>query len=80
MLNELEGIAMTEIKATITGNVWKILVKVGDEVEEDDEVVILESMKMEIPIESIDDGTVVEIRTAEGASVKEGDVLLVLGD
>jgi acetyl-CoA carboxylase biotin carboxyl carrier protein len=55
-------------------------VKVGDEVEEDDEVLILESMKMEIPIESIDDGTVVEIRTAEGASVKEGDVLLVLGD
>jgi acetyl-CoA carboxylase biotin carboxyl carrier protein len=71
---------MTEIKATITGNVWKILVKVGDEVEEDDEVVILESMKMEIPIESIDDGTVVEIRTSEGAAVKEGDVLLVLGD
>ena len=52
----------------------------ANEVEEDDEVVILESMKMEIPIESIDDGTVVEIRTAEGASVKEGDVLLVLGD
>lgn len=71
---------MTEIKATITGNVWKILVNVGDEVEEDDEVVILESMKMEIPIESIDDGTVVEIRTAEGAAVKEGEVLLVLGD
>jgi acetyl-CoA carboxylase biotin carboxyl carrier protein len=78
--NKLERTAMTEIKATITGNVWKILVKVGDEVEEDDEVLILESMKMEIPIESIDDGTVVEIRTAEGASVKEGDVLLVLGD
>ena len=71
---------MTEIKATITGNVWKILVSVGDEVEEDDEVVILESMKMEIPIESIDDGKVVEIRTKEGAAVKEGDVLLVLGD
>jgi acetyl-CoA carboxylase biotin carboxyl carrier protein len=71
---------MTEIKASITGNVWKILVKVGDVIEEDDEVVILESMKMEIPIEAIDDGTVVEIRTTEGASVKEGDVLLVLGD
>ena len=71
---------MTEIKASITGNVWKILVKVGDVIEEDDEVVILESMKMEIPIEAIDDGTVVEIRTAEGAAVKEGDVLLVLGD
>jgi acetyl-CoA carboxylase biotin carboxyl carrier protein len=71
---------MTEIKASITGNVWKILVKVGDVIEEDDEVVILESMKMEIPIEAIDDGTVVEIRTTEGAAVKEGDVLLVLGD
>jgi acetyl-CoA carboxylase biotin carboxyl carrier protein len=71
---------MTEIKASITGNVWKILVKVGDTVEEDDEVVILESMKMEIPIESIDDGIVAEIRTSEGAAVKEGDVLLVLGD
>ncbi len=69
---------MTEIKASITGNVWKILVSVGDEVEEDDEVVILESMKMEIPIESIDDGKVVEIRTKEGAAVKEGEVLLVL--
>jgi len=71
---------MTEIKASITGNVWKILVKVGDAVEEDDEVVILESMKMEIPIESIGEGRVVEIRTEEGASVKEGAVLLVLGD
>ena len=69
---------MTEIKASITGNVWKILVSVGDEVEEDDEVVILESIKMEIPIESIDDGKVVEIRTKEGAAVKEGEVLLVL--
>ena len=69
---------MTEIKASITGNVWKILVSVGDEVEEDDEVVILESMKMEIPIESIDDGKVIEIRTKEGAAVKEGEVLLVL--
>ena len=69
---------MTEIKASITGNVWKILVSVGDEVEEDDEVVILESMKMEIPIESIDDGKVIEIRTKEGAAVKEGEVLLFL--
>ncbi len=68
-----------EITASITGNVWKILVKVGDEVEEDDEVAILESMKMEIPIESPDDGTITEIRVAEGASVKEGDVLFVLG-
>ncbi len=69
---------MTEIKASITGNVWKILVGVGDEVEEDDEVVILESMKMEIPIESPDDGVVKSIAVAEGAAVQQGAVLLVL--
>ncbi len=67
-----------DVKASITGNVWKILVKVGDEVEEDDEVVILESMKMEIPIEAPDDGTVSEICVAEGDAVKEGQVLLKL--
>ncbi|MBN92473.1 MAG: acetyl-CoA carboxylase biotin carboxyl carrier protein subunit [Deltaproteobacteria bacterium] len=71
---------MTEIKASITGNVWKILVTVGQEVEEDDEVVILESMKMEIPIESPDDGTVAEIRISEGDAVKQGAVLVVLND
>ena len=69
---------MTEIKASITGNVWKILVAVGDEVEEDDEVVILESMKMEIPIESPDDGVVKSIAVAEGDAVKQGAVLVVL--
>ncbi|MEE2829649.1 MAG: acetyl-CoA carboxylase biotin carboxyl carrier protein subunit [Myxococcota bacterium] len=69
---------MTEIKASITGNVWRILVKVGDEVEEDDEVVILESMKMEIPIESPDDGKVTKICVEEGSSVKDGEVLIVL--
>ena len=68
-----------DITASITGNVWKILVKVGDEVEEDDEVAILESMKMEIPIESPDDGRIVEIRVAEGEAVNEGAVLFVLG-
>ena len=69
---------MTEIKASITGNVWRILVKVGDEVEEDDEVVILESMKMEIPIESPDDGTVTKICVEEGSAIKDGEVLVVL--
>ena len=67
-----------DIKATITGNVWKILVQVGQEIEEDDEVVILESMKMEIPIESPADGVVREIRVAEGDAVNEGVVLVVL--
>ena len=68
-----------DVTAHITGNVWKIEVAVGDEVSDGDTVVILESMKMEIPVESEDDGTVTEIRCEEGQSVNEGDVLVVLG-
>lgn len=67
-----------EIKAHITGTVWKIEVKVGDAIEEGDTVVILESMKMEMPVEADDDGTVQEIRVSEGQAVKEGEVLVVL--
>jgi acetyl-CoA carboxylase biotin carboxyl carrier protein len=69
---------MADIEAHITGNVWKIEVEVGDQVEEGDTVVILESMKMEIPVEAEDDGTVKEIRCEEGQAVSEGDVLVVL--
>ena len=68
----------TEIEAHITGTVWKIEVKVGDDVSEGDTVLILESMKMEIPVEAEDDGKVSEIRCEEGQSVSEGDVLVVL--
>ena len=66
------------IKAHITGTVWKIEVKVGDRVEEGQSVVILESMKMEMPVEAEDSGTVTEIRCEEGQAVNEGDVLVVL--
>jgi acetyl-CoA carboxylase biotin carboxyl carrier protein len=69
---------MADIEAHITGNVWKIQVAVGDSVADGDEVIILESMKMEIPVESEDDGVVKEIRCEEGQSVTEGDVLIVL--
>ena len=69
---------MPEVEAHITGTVWKIEVAVGDKVDEGDTVVILESMKMEIPVEAEDDGTVKEIRCEEGQSVSEGDVLVVL--
>jgi acetyl-CoA carboxylase biotin carboxyl carrier protein len=69
---------MADIEAHITGNVWKIEVSVGDHVEEGDTVVILESMKMEIPVEAEDEGKVAEIRCHEGDSVSEGDVLVVL--
>jgi acetyl-CoA carboxylase biotin carboxyl carrier protein len=69
---------MADIEAHITGNVWKITCAVGDTIEDGDEVVILESMKMEIPVESEDDGVVKEIKCAEGQSVTEGEVLVVL--
>jgi acetyl-CoA carboxylase biotin carboxyl carrier protein len=69
---------MADIEAHITGNVWRVEVAVGDTVEDGDTVVILESMKMEIPVEAEDDGTVKEIRCQEGQAVSEGDVLVVL--
>ena len=67
-----------EIEAQITGNVWKIEKAVGDEVEEEEVLLIIESMKMEIPVEAPCAGRIAEIRTAEGESVEEGDVLVVL--
>ena len=67
-----------EVEGQITGNVWKIETKVGDVVEEDDVLLIVESMKMEIPVEAPEDGKVLEIKVAEGQSIEEGDVLVVL--
>ncbi len=69
---------MAGIEAHITGTVWKIEVAVGDTVEEGDTVLILESMKMEMPVEAEDEGTVKEILVAEGQAVSEGDTLVVL--
>ena len=69
---------MAGIEAHITGTVWKIEVAIGDNVEEGDTVVILESMKMEMPVEAEDEGTVAEILVEEGQSVSEGDTLVVL--
>lgn len=67
-----------EVKAHITGTVWKIQVQVGDEVEEEDELIILESMKMEIPVESPVDGVVKEIRINEADPVEEGQILIII--
>jgi acetyl-CoA carboxylase biotin carboxyl carrier protein len=69
---------MANVEAHITGTVWKIEVQLGDTVEEGDTVVILESMKMEMPVEAEDPGTVAEIRCEEGQAVSEGDTLVVL--
>jgi acetyl-CoA carboxylase biotin carboxyl carrier protein len=68
----------TEVQAHITGTVWKIEVKEGDTVGEGDTVVILESMKMEMPVEAPTAGRVKEIKVKEGAPVEEGAVLLIL--
>jgi acetyl-CoA carboxylase biotin carboxyl carrier protein len=68
----------TNVKAHITGTVWKIDKRVGDEVASGDSVVILESMKMEMPVESPIAGKIVEIRCSEGQAVEEGAVLAVV--
>ena len=69
---------MANVEAHITGTVWKIEVEVGDEIAEGDTVAILESMKMEMPVEAEDEGRVTEILCQEGQSVSEGDALVVL--
>jgi acetyl-CoA carboxylase biotin carboxyl carrier protein len=69
---------MADVEAHITGTVWKIECNVGDTVDEGDTVVILESMKMEMPVEAEDAGTVKEIVCQEGQAVSEGDTLVVL--
>ena len=68
----------TRIEAHITGTVWKIEVKIGDRVSEGQTVVILESMKMEMPVEATASGTVTAILIKEGESVQEGAALVEL--
>ncbi|SMY13311.1 biotin/lipoyl-binding carrier protein [Brevibacterium jeotgali] len=67
-----------KVVAEMTANVWKLLVKVGDEVTEGDELAILESMKMEIPVESDYSGKVTEVTIEEGGPVNEGDIMVVI--
>jgi biotin carboxyl carrier protein len=69
---------MTLVKAEITANVWQVRTEVGATVGEGDELIVLESMKMEIPVTAPSDGTVAEIRVAPDDKVTEGDVLIVL--
>jgi len=69
---------MIDVPAHITGTVWKIERKVGDAVQAGDILVILESMKMEMPVEAPGPGTVAEVRCKEGQAVSEGETLVVL--
>ena len=70
---------MIEVKAEIVGTVWKILAKAGDQVAEDQTLLILESMKMEIEVVAPKAGTVERITVTENELVKEGQVLVVMG-
>ncbi|MDQ4142473.1 MAG: biotin/lipoyl-binding carrier protein [Actinomycetota bacterium] len=62
----------------MVANVWKVVVAPGDAVEEGDTLVILESMKMEIPVEATAGGTISELNVTEGGVVQEGDVIAVI--
>ena len=69
---------MPDIRASMAGTIFKVLVQVEDKVEPGQDVIILESMKMEIPIQAETAGTVTEVKVAEGEFVNEGGVLVVL--
>ena len=68
----------TLVEAQVAGNIWKIEAEVGAEVELEDTLLIIESMKMEIPVEAPCAGCVAEIRVREGESIDEGAVLAVI--
>lgn len=72
--------ATQTIRSEITGTVWKIVVQAGDVLEADDTIMILESMKMEIPVVAPEAGRVVELLVAEGAPVREGQEVAVFED
>ena len=69
---------MAEVRAEMVANVWKVVVAEGDTVSDGDTLVILESMKMEIPVLAEGDGTVSSLAVSEGDVVQEGDVIAVI--
>ena len=70
---------MAEVRAEMVANVWKVVASEGDQVEEGDTLVILESMKMEIPVLAEDAGTVTKMHVGEGDVVQEGDLIAIIG-
>lgn len=69
---------MAEVRAELVSNVWKVLVSQGDRVAEGDPLVILESMKMEIPVLAEDAGVIASLDVAEGDVIQEGDLIAVI--
>ena len=70
---------MAEIRAEMVANVWKVVAAQGDRVDDGDTLVILESMKMEIPVLAEEAGTITSIHVAEGDVVQEGDLIAEIG-
>lgn len=70
--------ARIEVRAEVTGTVWKIVAPVGTQVEADEPILIAESMKMEIPVASERAGTVVELMLAEGDAVMDGQLVAIV--
>jgi acetyl-CoA carboxylase biotin carboxyl carrier protein len=71
-------VVAVEIQAEMVANVWQVVAEEGDDVVEGDTVLVLESMKMEIPVLAETAGVVAEVKVAEGDVVREGDVLAVI--
>ncbi|MCL4235343.1 MAG: acetyl-CoA carboxylase biotin carboxyl carrier protein subunit [Deltaproteobacteria bacterium] len=69
---------MADVKSEVTGSVWKIVVTEGQTVSEEDELMILESMKMEIPVEAPCDGVVKKIHVAEGQQIGTDELLVTI--
>ncbi|MFI7424820.1 biotin/lipoyl-binding carrier protein [Nonomuraea sp. NPDC049684] len=69
---------MAEVRAEMVANVWKVVVREGETVSEGDTLVILESMKMEIPVLAEDGGVVSQLKVAEGDVIQEGDLIAVI--
>jgi biotin carboxyl carrier protein len=69
---------VAEVRAEMVANVWKIIVAEGDQVEDGDTLVILESMKMEIPVLAEDSGVVAQLKVVEGDVIQEGDLIAVI--
>jgi biotin carboxyl carrier protein len=69
----------TEVKAPMPGKILDVMVKVGDQVKEDDEVIMLEAMKMENPIYAPADGTVTEIKVKANDTVETDQLMMVIG-
>jgi len=73
---EERGVA--EVRAEMVANVWKVVASEGDQVEDGDTLVILESMKMEIPVLAEDSGTLARLHVSEGDVVQEGDLIATI--